>query len=221
MADINKVVCIPGNCFIVSIDCNNFIMMEVISRSITIINHLKKFTMNISRITGSRNLLSKLVTVSALGIISIIACAAVLVTNADFSGEWKLNESKSNLGQFGRAARKLKIEGSVESMAIQRALTNQAGEEVTSNEKLTFDDKESESTVFGSAKKKSKAKWSDDGKKLTVKSTIAFERNGETMEIKSTEVWSLSEDGKTLTIETESTSSFGTNNTKLVYDKAG
>lgn len=159
--------------------------------------------------------------IAALSAFIFVTTAGTLVANSDFSGEWKLNESKSNLGQFGRAAKKLKIEGNVESIAIQRALTNQAGEEVTSNEKLTFDDKESESTVFGNAKKKSKAKWSDDGKTLTVKSTIVLDRNGETMEIKSTEVWSISADGKTLTIETESTSSFGTNNTKLVYDKAG
>jgi hypothetical protein len=177
--------------------------------------------MNIHKISSTRNVFSKFAVVSTFAFVTIITSAAVMVANADFSGEWKLNESKSNLGQFGRAAKKLKIQGNVESIAIQRALTNQAGEEVTTNEKLTFDDKESENTVFGNAKKKSKAKWSDDGKKLTVKSTITLDRNGETMEIKSTEVWSLSDDGKTLTIETESTSSFGTNNTKLVYDKAG
>ena len=140
--------------------------------------------------------------------------------NVDFSGDWKLNESKSNLGQFNRAAKTLKIQGNVESIAIQRVSTNQAGEAVTTDEKLTFDDKETESTVFGNNKKKSKAKWSDDGKKLTVKSTIAFERNGQTMEIKTTEVWSLSDDGKMITIESTTESTRGTNTTKLVYDKA-
>jgi hypothetical protein len=86
-------------------------------------------------------------------------------------------------------------------------------------EKLTFDDKESESAAFGNNKKKSKAKWSDDGKTLTIKSTITFDRNGETMEIKGTEKWTLLDDGKTLSIESETFSSRGTNNTKLIYDK--
>lgn len=140
--------------------------------------------------------------------------------NIDFSGDWKLNESKSTLGQFNRAAKTLKIQGNVESLAIQRVSTNQAGEAVTSDEKLTFDHKETESTVFGNNKKKSKAKWSDDGKKLTIKSTIAFERNGQTMEIKTTEVWTLSDDGKTLTIDSTTESTRGTNTTKMVYDKA-
>ena len=154
-----------------------------------------------------------------LSVVMFMAFTGGIAANIDFSGEWKLNESKSNLGQFGRAAKTLKIEGNVESVAIQRVSTNQAGEEMTTSEKLTFDDKETESTVFGNNKKKSKAKWSDDGKKLTVKSTIAFDRNGQTMEIKTTEVWSMSDDGKTLTIESTSESARGTNTTKLVYDK--
>ena len=140
--------------------------------------------------------------------------------NVNFSGDWKLNESKSNLGQFNRAAKSMKIQGNVESIAIQRVSTNRAGEAVTTDEKLTFDDKETESTVFGNSKKKSKAKWSDDGKKLTVKSTINFERNGQTMEFKTTEVWTLSDDGKTLTIDSTTESAQGTNTTKMVYDKA-
>jgi hypothetical protein len=144
-----------------------------------------------NRFAGRKNIFSKIAGVSAFAFLTIITSAAVMVANTDFSGTWKLNESKSNLGQFGRAAKKLTIKGNVENIAIDRASTNQAGEEVTTSEKLT------------------------------VKSTIAFERNGETMEIKTTEVWSLSDDGKTLTIESESTSSRGTNTTKLVYDKAG
>lgn len=140
--------------------------------------------------------------------------------NIDFSGDWKLNESKSTLGQFNRAAKTMKIQGNVESIAIQRVSTNRAGEAVTTDEKLTFDDKETETTVFGNSKKKSKAKWSDDGKKLTVKSSIAFDRNGQTMEIKTTEVWTLSDDGKTLTIDSTTESTQGTNTTKMVYDKA-
>jgi hypothetical protein len=150
---------------------------------------------------------------------TLAAPAAFAGTNPDFSGEWKLNEGKSVLPQFGRAAKTLKVEGSVEAIAIQRISTNQQGEDVTTSEKLTTDEKETESTVFGTNKKKSKTKWSDDGKKLNVKSVIAFERNGQTMEIKTTEVWSLSDDGKTLTIESTTESTRGTSTTKLVYDK--
>jgi len=181
---------------------------------------LKQTKMNINQIITRKIIGKKALILSAFAFTVIASSAAIVFANADFSGEWKLNESKSTLGQFGgRTAKKLKIEGNVESIAIQRASTNQAGEEMITNEKLTFDDKESESTVFGNNKKKSKAKWSDDGKTLTVKSTIVFDRNGESMEIKTTEIWTLMDDGKTLSIESTSTSSRGTNITKLIYDK--
>jgi hypothetical protein len=39
------------------------------------------------------------------------------------------------------------------------------------------------------------------------------------MEIKTTEIWTLMDEGKTLSIESTSTSSRGTNITKLIYDK--
>ena len=172
-----------------------------------------KLKQNISKVMRS---IALFLTVTMFTLVSTGAFAG----NADFSGDWKLNESKSNLGQFNRAAKTMKIQGNVESIAIQRVSTNRAGEAVTTDEKLTFDDKETESTVFGNSKKKSKAKWSDDGKKLTVKSVIVFDRNGEKMEIKTTEVWTLSDDGKTLTIESTSESPQGSNTTKMVYDKA-
>ena len=151
-------------------------------------------------------------------------CSAITVNaqKPNFSGEWKLNEEKSTLGQYGgrMAAKKLKLNGQTDSLSIQRFSTSQSGNEITSNEKLTFDGKEKESTVFGNTTKKSTAKWSEDGKSLNVNSTIMLDRNGEKTEIKVTESWKVAEDGKTLSIESTANSSFGTNTMKLVYDKA-
>lgn len=149
----------------------------------------------------------------------VLGSFSAFAANPDFTGDWQLNESKSNLGQFGRAAKTLKIQGDVTSLAIDRVSTNRNGEEVKTTEKWTTDDKEIESTGFNNSKKKTKVKWSDDGKTLNVKSSTAFEMNGQSMEIKSEEKWSLSDDGKTLTIESTTTSTRGTNTTKLVYDK--
>lgn len=159
-------------------------------------------------------------------IIAALAClfstAAVMYANANFSGEWTLNQQKSELGDFGAriAAKKLKIDAQAQSMAVERAATNMNGEDITMKETLTFDGKEAESTVFGNAKKKSVAKWSDDGQVLTVNSTILLDRNGEQMEIKTTEVYKLVDNGNALSIESTSTSSWGTNTMKLMYDKA-
>src|SRR5919112_5002409 len=118
--------------------------------------------------------------------------ATVIVDNAKLAGEYTLNESKSELGQFGArmAAKTLKIEQTASDISVSR--TNSFnGEDRTTSEKLAFDGKETESTVFGNSKKKSTAKWSDDGKTFNINSNIAFDANGQTMEIKSTETYKL------------------------------
>lgn len=136
---------------------------------------------------------------------------------ANFGGEWKLNEGKSELGNFGRlAAKSVKVDQKADGITISKTGTNFQGEEVTTTETLTFDGKVSETTVFGNSKKKSTASWKDD-QTLVISYTIAFERNGETTEIKGTETWT-SKDGE-LTILTNSSSPRGENTTKAVYTK--
>lgn len=138
---------------------------------------------------------------------------------ANFSGSWKLNEDKSELGEFGRfATRKIKVEQKEDAISISKTSPSFNGDEVTTNETLTYDGKTSEITVFGNSKKKSTAKWSDDGKSLVITYTIAFERNGQTFDINGTETWSLTDEGK-LSLATVSTSPQGERSTKAVYDK--
>jgi len=163
----------------------------------------------------------KAMVLSAVAFMTICSAATVQAQKPDFSGDWKLNEQKSSLGQFAQMApRKLKVVGQTDNLSIQRSATSPDGSEVSYTDKLTFDGKESESTLFGSAKKKSMAKWSDDGKSLTVNSTIAFDQGGQTFEVKVTEVMTLVEGGKVLSIETTANSPMGTNTTKLLFDKA-
>jgi hypothetical protein len=154
-------------------------------------------------------------------IVCMCTAATTIINAVDFSGEWKLNEQKSDLGQFGRgAARKIKVNGvQANEISFERTSTNQAGEEVVRKEKLTFDGKETESIGFGNSKRKSTAKWSDDGQAMMVNATIMLDRNGEITEIKQKETWKLADNGQTLSIESNSVSSFGENNMKLVYDK--
>lgn len=154
----------------------------------------------------------------------ILLCSAMPYDNVavNFSGEWKLNEQKSELGEFGGrfAPKKLKVDSKADSLSYERTSTNQAGEEITSTIKLTFDGKESESIAFGNSKRKSAAKWSDDGQSLLVNSTILLDQNGQTTEIKVNEIWKLADNGNSLSIESKSSSSFGDNSMKLIYDKA-
>ena len=167
--------------------------------------------------TASRNFFGIL----SLALLLVGTTAAFMIRKADFKGDWTFNEGKSKLGEsrFRPAAAKLKVTGEGESISIERTSNTPNGETVTTSEKLTFDGKAAESTVFGGMKKSSVAAWSADGEALTVNSTISGERNGQTFEIKTTEVWKLSDGGKTLTIDYTSVSQRGTNNMTFVYDK--
>lgn len=92
---------------------------------------------------------------SATAFITLCSAVTVNAQKANFSGEWKLNEQKSTLGQYGgrMAAKNLKLNGQTDSLSIQRASTSPDGNEFTTNEKLTFDGKEAESTLFGTQRK--------------------------------------------------------------------
>lgn len=139
----------------------------------------------------------------------------------NYSGSWTLNENKSELGDFGGrfAPRKIKVDQKDDAITIAKTAPSFNGGDATTTETLTFDGKTTETTVFGNAIKKSTAKWSDDGQTLTVTYDIAFERNGETTEINGTEAWTLSNEGKSLTLQIASSSPQGEFSMKAVYDK--
>lgn len=148
---------------------------------------------------------------------------------ANFSGEWKLNESQSELIEqfplciFGGGDRMrsktMKIAGYAYFLTVDVASSTPDGALVSRQEKLTFDDKESEATFVGSPRKKSTAKWSDDGQTMTVNSVRSFDTNGEKADFKVTEVWKLINDGKSISVQVNLSSSSGGNIMKLVYDK--
>jgi hypothetical protein len=143
-----------------------------------------------------------------------------LPDKANFSGEWKLNEGKSDLGQFAQfAPRTIKVKQTADSITISKTAPSFQGDDVTLTETLPFDGKEVESTIFGSSKRKASAKWSDDGQTLTITFNIMFDFNGQQTEVKGTETWALADAGKTLISQNNSTSSFGDVAAKGVYEK--
>ena len=142
--------------------------------------------------------------------------------NVDFSGEWKLNQNKSEMGQYAPIVPlKIKAEQKADALAITKTSPGFDGSgEVTASETLGFDGKEVETTVTpGNSKRKASAKWSADGQTLTITYTLMLDFNGQATEVKGTETWTLSNEGKTLTTANTSTSSFGENTYKGVYEK--
>ena len=85
----------------------------------------------------------------------LVSTAALIYANVDFSGEWNLNNSKSELGEWGEriAPKNLKIVSSPQDLTINRMVSSPEGEERPLTEKMTFDGKEAEVTLWGNTKK--------------------------------------------------------------------
>lgn len=158
----------------------------------------------------------------AIGAFVIVALSSFTLhaQKASFSGDWKLNEAKSELGEFGgRVPYSVKAEQKEGAITVTKVSPGfNGGDPMTTTVTLTYDGKVVESEGFGGSTRKSTAKWSDDGKTLTINSTINFERDGQTFEFKSTENWTINKDGL-LQIDTQSTSPRGDSSTKAVYTK--
>ena len=143
------------------------------------------------------------------------------VYQTNFSGTWKLNEGKSELGQFGGrgVASKLVIDQKSDGVTVTRNSVNFQGEAVATTEILTNDGKETETTLSPNAKRKASLKWAADGLTLTITYSISFDNNGQTFELKGTENWSLSADGKALTLQNSLSTPNGDIAIKAAYDK--
>ncbi len=145
--------------------------------------------------------------------------SSLFAQRAALSGEWKLDEKKSELGEFARAATSIKADQKDNAITITRVTPGfNGGDPMTNTITLPFDGKVVESEGFRGSKRKSTAKWSDDGKTLVVSNTMSFERDGQTSEFKSTESWSITKDGL-LSVVTHSNSPRGESTVKAVYSK--
>jgi hypothetical protein len=143
-----------------------------------------------------------------------------LPVRTDFSGEWKLNEAKSDLGQMANyEPRTIKITQTADSISITKIAPGFNGDDVTLSETLSFDGKETKSTIFGTSTRTASSKWSDDGQSLTITYDLMLDFNGQQTEIKGTETFTLADDGKTLVSQNNSSSSFGDIQAKGVYEK--
>jgi len=139
---------------------------------------------------------------------------------ANFTGEWKLNEGKSELGQFAPyAPRTIKVTQVADSITISKTAPSMNGDDFTMTETLSYDGKETKTTIFGTSTRTASAKWSDDGQTLMITYVLMLDFNGQNTEIKGTEAWTLGEGGKTLVSQNNSSSSFGEMQAKGVYDK--
>jgi hypothetical protein len=125
-----------------------------------------------------------------------------LFAQTNFAGTWAFNDSKSNFGdsQFRIAATSMVVTQDANTLSVESTMPGRDGEEMKTSAKYTLDGKVSENPMFNTTRK-STVTWSADKSSLIISSTMTFDMNGETREMKSTETWKLSDGGKLLSIE--------------------
>ena len=165
------------------------------------------------------NIISKRLLAIVIASIIFLSFTA-MPDRANFSGEWKLDEGKSDLQQFANfAPRIIKVTQTADSVTISKTAPGFNGENATTSETLSYDGKQTKTTVFGTSTRTASAKWSDDGQTLTIPYVLMLDFNGQATEIKGTEVLTLADGGATLVSQNNSSSSFGEMQAKGVYKK--
>ena len=146
--------------------------------------------------------------------------SAGLFAQANFSGTWGFNESKSNFGesQFRFAATTMVVTQAGNVLTVESTMPGRDGGEMKTTSKYNLDGTVSENPMFNTTRK-STAAWSADKTALTISSTMTFERDGESREMKTTETWKITEGGKVLMLESVRPGRDGEMKTTVAYDK--
>ena len=149
---------------------------------------------------------------------------------ADFSGEWKSKESISMGGNIvclynsgdRMLAKTMKIAEQANFLTIEVSSSFPGAAPVTSQEKLTFDGKTSEIDHDPGRGKKFTVKLSADGQTMTINSIVHLMIAQKQEFVNVTEVWKLSNDGKSISVQANAKSNLfgGERSWTTVFDKA-
>jgi mannan endo-1,4-beta-mannosidase len=142
------------------------------------------------------------------------------IENDGFSGEWILNEEESVFDDWGggSSANKMKLLLRGDTLTIERSYIVEYDDDIISMETMILDSSEMKSEFWNSPRVTT-AILSEDKDTIFVTSVITFNRDGQTFEMKSTELWSLEEDGNALVIQQRSNSFRGERNIKMLYER--
>jgi hypothetical protein len=139
--------------------------------------------------------------------------ASMAAEKPDFSGKYKINAAKSDLGQMPTPDKyEMTVEHKDPSLKSTTVMVGQMGER-TMEAVYKTDGTETTNKGFGNSENKSTAKW--EGSALAI--TTQSEFQGNKMQV--LRKWSLSADGKVLTIEQTFKGEQGEFTSKYVLDK--
>lgn len=140
-------------------------------------------------------------------------CASYVAAKPNFTGNWKLNATKSDFGGMPAPSKfEQKIAHNEPELKVSMLFAGEFGE-FSADSVYTTDGKECVNTS-SMGQSKSTVNW--EGDTLVVVTKMDMQGNEVTM----TNKYTLSEDGKTLTIQGHFSSAQGEGDSKIVMDKA-
>ncbi|OFY59257.1 MAG: hypothetical protein A2Y87_01485 [Bacteroidetes bacterium RBG_13_46_8] len=136
---------------------------------------------------------------------------------ADFSGEWIINEEKSDFGIWGASnlPYKMMVVQSLDTLYVKRTVLLEYADDRITEERLTLDGKECQSE-FRNLLRVTTAQFREGGDTLVIHSNVT---TGQTFEIVSKETWTTQEQGAILSIQQTSSSYWGERNIKMVFNR--
>lgn len=145
-------------------------------------------------------------------LVALLVLENPVYAEPNLSGEWRLNLAKSNYGMFPAP---LSMTRSIvhDGVGLSLSSVQKSGQgDVSSKLRYTTDGKEVINKVMGGESKGS-AQWIGD--KLVIESAREFQG----VTLKQKEIWSVSEDGKLLTVDAHVTLPNGEFDVKQVFER--
>ena len=147
------------------------------------------------------------------------AFAGGLSAQTNFAGGWKRNNDKTDPGDLlvNRVLVLITVRQDAQRICLRRLSENRRDDTFNYGETLTFDGTPSSYSAKPNLKKTATIKWSDDKTTFTEWADYVDSAGKQVKQIK--EIWTLGDEGKTLTVSSKLTVDGQTYNMKEVFDK--
>jgi hypothetical protein len=151
-------------------------------------------------------------------LLMVMSTINVMGQSGSFSGDWKLNKSKSMIQNSQLFLSRINVIQKSDSLLTTRVYENEYGEEYPFKENLSLNGKECKIVIYDMPRK-SIASFSASERSIHIESTTTFYGNNGTDDLKSKETWKTENGGKTLSILFTTTYSGGTLNGTHYFDR--
>lgn len=139
---------------------------------------------------------------------------------ADFSGDWVLDEDRSDMGRMGLgfAPARLGVVQKDNSLAVRTTRIVESADDQVTEETLSLDGTESKSE-FRNLPRVTTARLSGNGDSIVIESTLASIRGPEGPKTVITDSWRLLDGGRHLSIQRHMTSPRGEQSMTMIFDR--